>query len=455
MNRRIELALTSPAVAMDAFLEPYRAWIESVVGCPKEETLTLEFNFPFSHLVIEELLGGVNLDRRCLGAADALRPLVRRWETPPGCSPRLELHASRDRQAGTTERKLAWDPHWKETPIAVWLDGADHAIVSADIPYVSYIEKGALNWRQWVIVNRREAAVCLNLLRRIEPPRVITVIGGRDIPLPKNGYNWDSVFLDPSLAQLVRDDFETFWQSEPWFVEQGLPYRRGFLLYGPPGNGKTSVARIMACHPLVSSFSIDFSAEGLPNEALSDLFQAAEDKAPAVIILEDLDRVFWAGETPAKRTSITLPHLLNCLDGLGMQNGIVVVATANDPTTLDPAILKRPGRFDRVAAFRSPSFDLRAAYLRRLTQKALDDESIKAAARAGELLSFAQLREAYILAGRQSFRQGVTVSCPGIMAAIRTVHNEARSAASHPDGRSVGFGPAGGADEGSPVCRNG
>lgn len=111
--------------------------------------------------------------------------------------------------------------------------------------------------------------MCLNMLRQIEPPRVITIVGGRDIPLPENGYNWDSVLLDPALNELVRQDFETFWDSESWFVQQHLPYRRGFLLYGPPGNGKTTVARIMACHPQVSTFSIDFSCEGLPNDALS------------------------------------------------------------------------------------------------------------------------------------------------------------------------------------------
>jgi hypothetical protein len=77
----------------------------------------------------------------------------------------------------------------------------------------------------------------------------------------------------------------------------------------------------MACHPLVSAFSIDLSAEGLPNDALSELFQAAEDNAPALVILEDLDRIFGVGGHD-NRTAITLRHLLACLDGLAMQNGL-------------------------------------------------------------------------------------------------------------------------------------
>jgi len=233
-----QIGIASPVMAMEAFLERHQPWIEAVVGCPRAETLTLECEIPFSHLVLEQLLADVNLDRQCLTAAEALRPIIKRWETPPGCSPRLELVASRDRRARVTERKLAWDPHWKETPIAIWLQGAHHAIVTADIPYVSYIEKGDLSWRQWTIVNRREAALCLNLIRQVVPPSQITVIGGRDIPLPEHGYNWDSVILDPVLNQMVRHDYETFWETESWFEERKLPYKRGFLLYGPPGNGK-------------------------------------------------------------------------------------------------------------------------------------------------------------------------------------------------------------------------
>ena len=436
--RLLHIGLASPVMAMEGFLEKHRTWIEAVVGCATAETITLECNFPFSHLVLEQMLAEVNLDRQCLGSAETLRPLVRHWETPPECSPRIELIASRDRRALVTERRLAWDPHWKETPIAVWLHSAQHAIVTVNIPYVSYIEKGALSWKQWTIVNRREAALCLRLLREVERPRNITVIGGHDIPLPESGYNWDSVLLDPSLNEMVRDDYETFWDSEAWFHSRNLPYKRGFLLYGPPGNGKTTAARIMACHPQVSAFSIELK-EQLPNEALSDLFQAAEDRAPALIILEDLDRTFGS-LAEAKRTEITVSHLLNCLDGIGVTNGIVVVATANDPATLDQAILRRPGRFDRLVPFLPPPTELRRQYLQRLTDGTLDERSALQVAREADGLSFAQLQEAYILAGQRAFRRSAGIGAEELTEAVRTIRNEVNGLISRGNGRFVGFG---------------
>jgi cell division protease FtsH len=197
----------------------------------------------------------------------------------------------------------------------------------------------------------------------------------------------------------------------------------------------------MACHPLVSAFSIDFSADSLPNDALSDLFQAAEDRAPALVILEDLDRIFGA-DGHANRTAITLPHLLACLDGLAMQNGIVIVATANDPSTLDPAILKRPGRFDRLALFPAPSLEVRRDYLAGLTGWAGDDPAVVGAAREADRLSFAQIREAYILAGQRSFRRRGAVVGEELLAAIRALRSEAHAVSLRADGRSLGFGTA-------------
>jgi chaperone BCS1 len=75
---------------------------------------------------------------------------------------------------------------------------------------------------------------------------------------PPNSYDWDRVVLDPTLIRLVRDDFESFLKREGWFKQHRLPFRRAYLFYGPPGNGKTSVFRVMASHPAISAHSLDF-----------------------------------------------------------------------------------------------------------------------------------------------------------------------------------------------------
>lgn len=109
--------------------------------------------------------------------------------------------------------------------------------------------------------------------------------------------------------------------------------------------------------------------------------------------------------------------LLNCLDGVGTQDGVLVVATANDPTCLDPAILKRPGRFDRVVQFRNPSADLRREYYRRLSPT-LVGEQFEMAIENTEGFSFAQLRETYILGSQSAFEHGREVSVADVVEAI-------------------------------------
>jgi ATP-dependent 26S proteasome regulatory subunit len=100
----------------------------------------------------------------------------------------------------------------------------------------------------------------------------------------------------------------------------------------------------------------------------------------------------------------------------------VVVATANDPSRLDPAILRRPGRFDRVVAFPLPSLALRTDYLRRLSRGEMDEETIVRAARESDKLTFAQLREANILTGQRAFWAGTEIQVKHLISAIQTVH---------------------------------
>jgi hypothetical protein len=431
---------------MTASLEPHRPWLESVLGCPLGEALTFEFQLPFGQLAAESLLDGVRLDRGCLDGAATLRPAITRWTLPPGVSPRIALEPSRDRDAPMLERRGAWDPHWKEIPVAVWFEGLAHAAVAVDIPFVSYQQGLGASWQPWLLVNGVEVAPPLNRLRDLvyQPSKVVSVYGGHDVPLPPRGYDWSPVILSPELVRLVRQDFEHFLQHEEWFASHRLPFRRGYLFYGSPGNGKTSVIRVMASHPAVSAFSLDFSNDELGNEALAEVFEAAGRNAPALVLFENLDRLFGTrsdDQRPDNRTKITFQHLLNCLDALGSQDGVIVVATANNPGALDEAILRRPGRFDRAVPFRAPSEDLRREHLARLSLDGLDAEAVARGAEASDGFSFAQVREAFILAGQLAFqRGGDTIGADNLLEGIRLVRGEGQAVGQRADGRTVGFG---------------
>jgi len=138
---------------------------------------------------------------------------------------------SRDQNSPITAKKCAWDPHWLETPVAVWFKGLNHAVVAASIPYVSFAEGMLSEWKEWLIVNRAEAAAALNLLckLRVEGPGRITVFGGKDIALPLTDCGWDSLVLDSQVIDLVKRVFQFFLEREDWFRKHWLPFRRGYL----------------------------------------------------------------------------------------------------------------------------------------------------------------------------------------------------------------------------------
>ena len=404
-------------------LEPYLPWLEKVLGCAFPDTVTFEIELPIGRLVIAELLKGVPVDDIAEEAA-SFRAAIDHWELAPGVSPRVNLAPSHKRGGCIVRRENAWHAEWRECPIAVWMNDRT-AFVAVNVPYVSFRNGLVSDWRSWLIVNRSSAASVLARLGSLisESPKHVRTFGGGHMNFtPK--YDWDSVVLEPSTTQLVRNDFEAFFQREQWFREHGLPFRRGYLFYGPPGNGKSSVIKVMASHPAITPFTLDFCHEGLNNESLSDFFVMAAQNAPSLVILEDLDRAFVDNDEHGKRPKVTLQHFLNCLDGVGTEEGLIVVATANDPTMLDAAILKRPGRFDRVVAFRSPSRDLCADYLHHLSRGAFAPESLNAIAGEAEGLSFAQLRECYILAGQLAYESCSHIGIEHVRSSLKLVGRE-------------------------------
>jgi SpoVK/Ycf46/Vps4 family AAA+-type ATPase len=230
-------------------------------------------------------------------------------------------------------------------------------------------------------------------------------------------YDWDVVVLDATTRRMVRTDFELFFQREEWFRQHNLPYRRGYLLWGPPGNGKSATIRVMASHPHIQPYTLDLSDTEEKSAGVLHLFERAATNAPALVIIEDLDRAFPTEGKRTRERTVSFQTLLNCLDGVGSQDGVIVVATANDPTCLDPAILKRPGRFDRVVQFRNPDAHLRREYYQRLSP-VLTGGQFESVIAQTEGFSFAQLRETYILGAQSAFEHGREIRVADVIEAI-------------------------------------
>jgi chaperone BCS1 len=156
----------------------------------------------------------------------------------------------------------------------------------------------------------------------------------------------ESVILPKTLADEIVKDLRTFFDSEEWYLKRGLPYRRGYMLYGPPGNGKTSA--IMA---LASEFDLDIGILNLGADLSDDDLAEALANAPknTVILLEDIDCV-TDGRNTKDDSRVTFSGLLNALDGLGSSHGQIVFMTTNHIERLDPALI-RPGRCDMQVEF--------------------------------------------------------------------------------------------------------
>ncbi len=155
----------------------------------------------------------------------------------------------------------------------------------------------------------------------------------------------ESVVLRDGLMESLIGDVRAFLGRREWYIERGIPYRRGFLLYGPPGTGKSSAVLAIA-----SALKMDIAILSLANSTLDDdeLCQLLSNcPANSVVLIEDIDCVFVERTaTEDKQNKLTFSGLLNAIDGVAAGEGRILFATTNHIERLDPALI-RPGRIDR------------------------------------------------------------------------------------------------------------
>ena len=197
---------------------------------------------------------------------------------------------------------------------------------------------------------------------------------------PKTTFE-DVAGLDEAVEEL--EEIKEFLASPAKFMALGAKIPKGVLLYGPPGSGKTLLARAVAGEAGVPFFSISGSDfvemfVGVGASRVRDLFEQAKTNAPCIVFVDEIDAVgrhrgagLGGGHDEREQT---LNQLLVEMDGFDIKDNVILIAATNRPDILDPALL-RPGRFDRQVVVDRPDLRGRVGILKVHTRgKPLDKD---------------------------------------------------------------------------------
>lgn len=155
----------------------------------------------------------------------------------------------------------------------------------------------------------------------------------------------ESVVLAEGVMEDLISDAKTFLGRREWYVERGIPYRRGYLLNGPPGTGKSSAVVAIASALGMDIAMLSLGDSNMEDSGISELFSSIP--VNSIVLMEDIDCAFIdRKDGDDKRSKVTFSGLLNAIDGVAAGEGRLLFATTNHIERLDPALI-RPGRIDR------------------------------------------------------------------------------------------------------------
>ena len=235
----------------------------------------------------------------------------------------------------------------------------------------------------------------------------------------------DLLIFKDSLSAKIFKEIQDFWKLEAKFSEYGYLHRRGYLMYGPQGSGKSAIAQ-QVIKNVVDRGDIVFSCSDKPQlliEALA-IFRQIEPNRRIVCLFEDLDAIIqmW-GESP----------VLGLLDGESQIDKVLNIATTNYPERLDKRIVSRPRRFDRVLKIDMPNTAVRREYF--VNKLELSPNDLDMWTKESKGLSFASLAELVI-----------SVRCLGnkFDDTIKTLREmtEAKFSSEEFEEKDIGFGTA-------------
>lgn len=272
-----------------------------------------------------------------------------------------------------------------------------------DVVLVSYSESCRRTRHHWIVADSQElaedflGAVC-EWSCEVRGEILVYQHGyfdkDKDLYQEIKNATFDNLILRDSLKEEIKSDFTQFFNSREIYQRYGIPWRRGSLFIGPPGNGKTHAVKALINfleRPCLYVRNFGYGDKDEVAENMEEVFKRAR-MTPTVVVLEDLDSMI---------NDTNRAFFLNELDGFRVNTGVVVLATTNHPEKLDTAILDRPSRFDRKYYFDLPAEAERLAYTQQWNRELqaelrLSDNAARCVVDETPGFSFAYLKELFV-----------------------------------------------------------
>lgn len=191
-----------------------------------------------------------------------------------------------------------------------------------------------------------------------------------------------------NVSNTLLQDISSFWTKEALFKKYNFPYKRGILMYGPAGCGKSSAINLLSRQLIVKGGIMLKYRDYLGLTECVKAIRRHQPDVPLIVLMEDLDAILDYD---------CVTDILNLLDGVEKSvEKVVWLATTNHPERLDNNIKSRPSRFDRRLEFGYPSANTRQEYFRSLFKNEITDKDLKQWVELSHEFSFAHMKELFV-----------------------------------------------------------